>query len=472
MRIASFVRLIVVAGVLAQTACHSDDGSGSYIITRNAGDMQTAAAGTPVQIAPSVLVVDASHHPVANVAVMFAAASAGGLVADAHQVTDASGIATVGNWILGDTTGAYMLSASVESEPASTVTFVANATALPTAAHLSGIVTGGATACGINIASAAFCWGTEAGIDGREFIASLVEPGVTFRSVAAGGGSACALSTAGVAYCWGSNNGGQVGDGSMVDRVAPERVSGGLTFMALGAGGTENCGLTGAGAAYCWGTVPGGAVATSNVAPTAVSGGMIFTAITVSETHACALTVAGAAWCWGLNASGALGDGTTTSSVAPVAVAGGMTLKSVAAGSGYTCGLTTAGAAYCWGNNAHGELGDGSTTTRSAPTAVPGGLTFLNISAGANAERTCGVTTLGAAYCWGQNVNGEIGDGTTADRSLPTAVTGGLTFLSVSTGSGRSCGTSTAGVAYCWGLSPLGDGTANASLVPVVVQAQ
>jgi len=83
------------------------------------------------------------------------------------------------------------------------------------------------------------------------------------------------------------------------------------------------------------------------------------------------------------------------------------------------------GAAYCWGYNAYGQLGDGTTTDRLVPTPVAGGLTFAAVSAGPIVPfygHTCGVTTSGTAYCWGDNFRGELGDGTTTQRLVPTAV--------------------------------------------------
>ena len=98
----------------------------------------------------------------------------------------------------------------------------------------------------------------------------------------------------------------------------------------------------------------------------------------------------------------------------------------MSAGSDFTCGVTTGGAAYCWGYNADGELGNGDTTTRAAPVAVAGGLSFATVSAGY--RFACGVTTSGAAYCWGYNALGQLGNGSTTSSSIPVAVSGGLSF--------------------------------------------
>ena len=98
----------------------------------------------------------------------------------------------------------------------------------------------------------------------------------------------------------------------------------------------------------------------------------------------------------------------------------GLSFSTVSAGTYHTCGLAAVGAAYCWGFNGHGELGDGTTTNRSTPTLVAGSVSFLAISSGDT--HTCGLAAAGAAYCWGDNSTGQLGDGTTTNRLAPTPV--------------------------------------------------
>jgi alpha-tubulin suppressor-like RCC1 family protein len=192
-----------------------------------------------------------------------------------------------------------------------------------------------------------------------------------------------------------------------------------------------------------------------------------YTAVTTGGAFACGLMTRGDAYCWGYNGHGELGGGTPPGppqcgsvpcSPTPMAVTGGLTFVTVSAGGNFTCGVTTSGAGYCWGDNTGGELGDGTGTSSPTPVAVTGGLTFATISAGL--AHACGLTVTGAAYCWGSNGYGQLGDSTATSSTAPVAVAGGLTFTSVSAGRTFTCGVTTSGAAYCWGsAAQLGNGT-------------
>ncbi len=167
---------------------------------------------------------------------------------------------------------------------------------------------------------------------------------------------------------------------------------------------------------------------------------------------------------WAPSAAGRDTARAEVTAIAPVTFTATVTVPlvfaSVSAGHDHTCGITADRAAYCWGNNSYGQLGDGSTSGSATPVAVAGGVGFAALSAGV--FHTCGLTTGGSAYCWG----GDYGP-------TPVSVGAGLTFTSLSVGGwGFFCGLTPGGAAYCWGensYGELGDGTTTSSSTPVPV---
>jgi alpha-tubulin suppressor-like RCC1 family protein len=364
--------------------------------------------------------------------------------------------------------------------------------------------------CGVSNAGAAYCWGENnvgqlgIGISGEQTSPVPVVGGLKFSVVSAGERHSCGITTASPAYCWGSDSAGALGDGTATGSdSAPVAVLGSQTFVSLSAtgasvsqgpypGGGFSCGITTSNAAYCWGDNSAGelgnASTTNSATPVPVSGALLFATVSVGGgPHACGVTSAGAAYCWGDNSVGELGTGTSGGSTTPVAVAGSLSFVAVRARNGHACGLTTAGKAYCWGLNTRGQLGDSSAAgpaqcvaggtsyaCSTSPDAVSGGLVFTSLTTGW--FHTCGLTSAGAAYCWGYNAEGQLGSGSAVDSSLvPVPVAGGLTFVAISAGSLHTCGLTSAGAVYCWGddtWGELGDGREGAGVfsnVPVLL---
>lgn len=289
-----------------------------------------------------------------------------------------------------------------------------------------------------------------------------------YHRIGAGDGHSCGVTVPGSAYCWGRNSSGQLGvpiTGANTSIPQEVPMPGGARFTTIVAGGYHTCALAESGAPYCWGynvfNQLGDGTTETRSTPTLVdASGVSFAGISAGYWHSCGVAISGSAYCWGLNVEGALGDGTTTTPGKPVVVAApvGVTFSSVSAGGGHTCGVTPTSAAYCWGENPYGGLGDGSNTARTSPVlvAAPAGVSFSSVSAGD--EHSCGLTPSGAAYCWGRNDVAQLGDGTTTSRSTPVLVAApsGVTFATIDAGRLRTCAVAAApipGAIYCWGAN-------------------
>jgi alpha-tubulin suppressor-like RCC1 family protein len=302
---------------------------------------------------------------------------------------------------------------------------------------------------------------------------------VTQTRLAAGAAHTCSVSSEGGLSCWGFNSSGQLGDGTTTNQQTPVPVSGlSIDVLAVSAGRGHGCAATAKDEFLCWGDNANGQLGDgttiSRLTPVQVSGltsGVA--AVSTGGVHSCALTPGGALFCWGSNGSGQIGDGTTTDRLTPVSVSGlSSGVAAVSAGNLHSCALTTAGAVRCWGFNVSGRLGDGTTTQQQTPVPVSG-LSSGVVAVAAGGEHSCALTTAGAVRCWGSNFAGQLGDGTTTTRLTPVPVSGlssGVAAISVD--NAHSCALTTAGAVLCWGgnfFGQLGDGTTTNRLTPVPV---
>jgi alpha-tubulin suppressor-like RCC1 family protein len=341
------------------------------------------------------------------------------------------------------------------------------------------ISTGDSHSCGLDAVGTAYCWGDNGsgklgnGITGgTSLVPVAVSTTVKFSSIVTGNIHSCALSLNGVAYCWGDNFAGRLGDGSTFSSNIPVLVAnpaaGPETYSSISASNGHTCVVGLNSDAYCWGDNTNGQLGNSGAGlssniPLLVSnpsaGAVTYISISAGYSHTCALASSSIAYCWGRNFEGQLGDSSNTASSIPVLVTAGVgiTYTSISAGNDFSCGIQSNGAAYCWGNNSNGNLGNNTITPSNFPVLVSnpsaGSVQYSSIATGG--FHTCAIALSGDAYCWGYNVDGELGNGTNFNVVIPNLVSppsaGAVVYSGIDVGTTHSCAFTTSGTAYCWG---------------------
>ncbi|MCC5866266.1 MAG: hypothetical protein JJU31_14175 [Wenzhouxiangella sp.] len=238
------------------------------------------------------------------------------------------------------------------------------------------------------------------------------------------------------------------------------------------------CVVTAAGGVRCWGNnthgeLGDGTTQSRRTAVDVVGLANGVAAVSTGRGHSCALTLAGAVLCWGRNNFGQLGDGSTSQRLTPVQVSGLTSgVQAIALGDAHSCAITGSGAVSCWGHNFLGQLGNGSSEDRSVPGLVFG-LTSGVQAISAGHAHSCAIAAGGGARCWGYNLGGQLGDGTNVTRFTPVHVSGlSSGVLAIQAGVLHSCAVTTGGAMQCWGnnfLGQLGDGSTTNRLTPVQV---
>ena len=218
-------------------------------------------------------------------------------------------------------------------------------------------------------------------------------------------------------------------------------------------------------------TTADGLFADPNESLTAVLGGAV-AQVSTGTDHTCVLMTDGHVRCSGGNGWGQLGSGWTAPRGAGfVEVAGIADAVAISAGYAHTCAVLTDGTVRCWGFNIYGQLGDGTTFpwAQATPVTVTGITDAVGVSAGL--YFTCALLADGTVRCWGLG-GGELGDGTVADRTTPVQVVGIDTAIAVTASSNSACALLADSSVHCWGngaFGVLGDGIGTGSLTPVPV---
>lgn len=345
-----------------------------------------------------------------------------------------------------------------------------------TCGHACAIVDHGTAGCSNGICGIASCDGGY-----HESGGACVRDGCV-KEVVAGLGHTCVRRSDGVALCWGANNNGQIGNGQTSTNVPTPYAVATLGSTVIGLGRDQNTSLAvkSDNTLWCWGYAGDnecGDGATGNMRVTPVLTPLSpSAAATGGWWHTCASKTTGGLWCWGSNQTGEVGDGTSGGSVAtPSKVVGLTDVTQFCGGYAHTCARTSDGKAWCWGWKTYGQVGDGSVTGKQTTpyniTAL--GTSVVEVACGMN--HSCARTAAGAIWCWGNGALGQIGTGsTTTNNPVPAQIfAAGSTNVQVAAWGNFTCARRANGTIWCWGENAdgqVGNGKTTAS-EPNPVQA-
>lgn len=340
-------------------------------------------------------------------------------------------------------------------------------------ATVQDIAAGGGHSCLIDSNHLLYCWGWnfagQLGIGNQTdtYQPTLVTGLGTIREVALAPRHSCAIKTDGTLWCWGTNEMKQLGVPSPSYTTTPMQITGlqGGNALKITVNFYETCVLMADNSVWCWGD--------SDPTKRQIQGltGNVKT-IALGGSHMCALLNNGQVMCWGSNTQGELGTGNTLDSAIPITVPGLSNVRAIVA-AGFTCALT-GGEVWCWGSNSLGQLGlgDDDLDPHPVPTKVPSLSSVISLSS--NAYHVCAMRVTGELHCWGDNRYGQIGNGAMGGPRPPGDVVGMDGAATVNSGGAHSCaiGTNHVGL-WCWGNNKngqLGDGSTQRHLTPITVQ--
>lgn len=383
-------------------------------------------------------------------------------------------------------------------------------------------------------------WGWGANYDGQlgdgstrgQLSPILVTGGAHWRHVTAGAYHVVAVRQDGTLWTWGYNEQGQLGNGTQTSTYqgishgnapspVPQQIGRAHSWVSSAAGLYNSGAVQQDGTAWMWGygyfagqslqtqltpqpvalPIPARSIAlgwystlivacdgalwgygmtyqgtlgdgtyTTRDQPVALSAGQPWTQVVMGQEHAIGLQPDGSIWGWGANVVGAIGHPSLSAfALFTPRQAGSLTnWASVSTGQFHTLALQRDGSLWSWGQNSWGELGDGMTTNRRLPTRIGTVTTWQTVAAGYS--YSLALRRDGTLWAWGANHEGQLGDGTTTSRAVPQQIGTAANWASIAPGSGHTAALRQDGTLWLWGANragQLGQGTTAASLLPI-----
>jgi alpha-tubulin suppressor-like RCC1 family protein len=348
-----------------------------------------------------------------------------------------------------------------------------------------------------------------------------------WNSIASGLGFTLALKNDGTLWAWGRNNFGQLGDGTYIDKATPVQI-GTSNWQSITAGYWFSIGVKSDGTLWSWGYNINGTLGNGNIpnqnTPMQVGTDNTWQFVVSNNNYSFGIKTNGTLWGWGANGSYMLGDGTTINRTTPTQIGNNNDWVKVFAGGTGSLGIKSNGTLWGWGfnrfgvlglgnttpqptpvqigissewisasidghclflkidgslwvsgNNSDGELGDGVVDKYTSPNQTNSTNDWLSITAGTNfntGSHSHGIKVDGTLWSWGENLFGELGDGTNIHRSTPIQIGNSNDWLKVSSGTSHSIALKTDNTLWSWGdnhRGQLGNNSNINSLIPIQI---
>ena len=187
------------------------------------------------------------------------------------------------------------------------------------------------------------------------------------------------------------------------------------------------------------------------------------------NAHSLGIKTDGTLWAWGNNNDGALGDGTLIEKHIPMQIGTSSNWKQISSGANYNLAVKIDGTLWAWGDNLYGQLGDGTTVDKLIPIQIGTATNWKQISTAEGGAHSMAIKTDGSLWAWGWNGFGQLGDGTTINKNVPTQIGTDTNWKIVLAGSTYNLAIKTDGTLWTWGdntYGQLGDGTTTNKNLP------
>jgi alpha-tubulin suppressor-like RCC1 family protein len=302
-----------------------------------------------------------------------------------------------------------------------------------------------------------------------------------WQTVSTGTNHSLAIKTDGTLWAWGVNSSGQLGNNSTTNSLIPIQVGTANNWQSISAGGEFSLALRTNNTLWAWGDnfykqLGLGTFVPNQLAPVQVGSDADWYLISAGSSHSLAVKLSGPLYSWGSNTFGLLGIGSSSSTGAstPTLVPSSVPWKSISAGSLHNVAIKDDNTLWAWGTNDFGQLGDNTWTIRTSPIQI--GLDTNWLSAVAGSSFSAAMKTTNTLWTWGLNNKGQLGDNTLINKQVPTQLGTSNSWTTVSAGGwqviARSSPTIFATNTSSWGnneFGQLGDGTTTNRLVPTLI---